>query len=225
MDTKDIQGHSFTDSKGRVWPIRITVKSVRDVKLRKGIDLRELVNDECKPFLTLISDAVALAETLFIVCGAEAHGLSEDEFCDLFHGDVSENAANAFGAAFVDFFPNPQLRKSITELLGLVRELRDEIVEAASTKVTEAIESTDKASIVKSIEQQASSESIPTRDRCENCSGCSTPGSKVHSETLKSHCESRYRAMANIMALIEAVNTGKRVHPDKFYSGHREKRL
>lgn len=176
MDAVEKQLHSFADSSGRVWPIRITVKTVRDVKLKKGIDLRELVDDECKPFLTLISDAVALAEVLYVICGAESQGMTEDEFCDEFGGDVSENAATAFGAAFVDFFPNPQLRKSITELLGLVRELRDEIVGAAASKVTEAIASTDKSSIVKSIEQRASSESTPTIEQCASCTGCSTPG-------------------------------------------------
>lgn len=165
----------FTDAKQREWVFRITNKTVRDIKFALSIDLRELLNDECKPLMEMISDSLKLSQVLFVACRDQLseRNVSEDDFLDGIYGDVSEKAAEAFCEAFIDFFPNPQLRKSITELLGLVRELHDEIVGAAASKVTEAIASTDKSSIVKSIEQRASSESTPTQERCENCSGCS----------------------------------------------------
>lgn len=145
--------HSFKDELGRSWSVRITNRTIRDVKDRNGIDLRELLNDECRPLLALISDSLRLSDVLYTACRDQALelGVTVDDFLDGFFGDVSERAGEAFCSAFVDFFPNPQLRKAIHDMLGLTRKLRDEIATEASHRVSTAIESTDVSSIAKSI--------------------------------------------------------------------------
>lgn len=150
---------SFTDQAGRTWVVRITNRTIRDVKDRLKIDLRELLNDECRSLLALISDSLQLSQVLFIVCSDEvkAKSIDEDSFLDAIYGDVTEAAGEAFCSAFIDFFPNPQLRQAIDQMLGLTRKLRDEIATEAHQRVTQAIESTDVISIARSIVSPASS--------------------------------------------------------------------
>ncbi len=151
---------AFSDQSGRTWNVRITNLSIRDVKARHGLDLRELLNDECRPLLELISDSLKLSEVLYTICREQAieQGVTVDHFLDAFYGDVSEQASEAFCNAFVDFFPNPQLRQAIHDVLGLTRKLRDEIATEASQCVAAAIASTDTQSIAKSIVLPVSSE-------------------------------------------------------------------
>ena len=152
--------NQFKDQEGRQWIVRITNRTVRDIKQKLGLDLRELLNEECRPLLGLISDSLRLAQVLFIACDeqAKAAGITEDAFLDAFYGDVVDTAGDAFSVAFVDFFPNPQIRAAITEMLGLSRKLRSEIATAASEKVAAAIASTDTSSIANSIVSRGSSE-------------------------------------------------------------------
>ncbi len=149
----------FTDQEGHSWQVRITNRTIRDVKDRLNLDLRELLNDECRPLLALISDSLRLSDVLYIACREQALelGVTVDDFLDAFYGDVSETAAEAFCSAFVDFFPNPQLRKAIDDMLGLTRKLRDEIASEASQRVSAAIQSTDTSLIAKSIVSPVSS--------------------------------------------------------------------
>ncbi|MDZ4848101.1 MAG: hypothetical protein SGI77_02310 [Pirellulaceae bacterium] len=150
---------SFTDQAGRDWVVRITNRTIRDVKDRNGVDLRELLNDECRPLLELISDSLRLSDILYTACREQALelGVTVDDFLDGFYGDVSETAGEAFCRAFVDFFPNPQLRKAIDDMLGLTRILRNEIATEANLRVQAAIASTDIESIVKRIVSPESS--------------------------------------------------------------------
>ncbi|MDZ4852438.1 MAG: hypothetical protein SGI77_24380 [Pirellulaceae bacterium] len=150
---------SFTDQAGREWVVRITNRTIRDVKDRNGVDLRELLNDECRPLLALISDSLRLSDILYTACREQALelGVTVDDFLDGFYGDVSETAGEAFCRAFIDFFPNPQLRKAIHDMLGLTRKLRDEIATEASHRISAAIESTDVSSIARSIVSPVSS--------------------------------------------------------------------
>ena len=150
---------SFTDQACRTWTVRITNRTIRDVKDRLKIDLRELLNDECRSLLSLISDSLQLSQVLFIVCTDEVKekAIDEDSFLDAIYGDVTETAGEAFCSAFIDFFPNPQLRTAIAEMLGLTKKLRNEIATEASQRVAAAIASTDVGSIAKSIVSPGSS--------------------------------------------------------------------
>jgi hypothetical protein len=154
----------FVDANGIRWHVRITVRTVRDVKDRLGIDIRELCNDEARPLMELIADAIEMPRVLFVCCReqAAAANIDEDAFLDAIYGDVIDTAGAAFCQAFIDFFPNPKLRKTIATMLRMVRELRDEIVTEAETKVSSAIESVDVTSIAKSIVSPESSALLPT---------------------------------------------------------------
>lgn len=149
---------TFTDHEKRDWHVRITNKTVRDVKFALSIDLRELLNDDCKPLMELVSDSLKLAQVLYVACREQLNdrNVSEDSFLDAIYGDVSEKAAEAFCEAFVDFFPNPQLREAISKMLGFAREMRTEMAIQANETLTKAIESTDVKQIISSFVPQES---------------------------------------------------------------------
>ena len=150
----------FKDTENREWIVRITNKTIRDVKFALSIDLRELLNDECKPLMEMISDSLKLSQVLSVACRDQLkeRNVNEDDFLDAIYGDVSEKAAEAFCEAFVDFFPNPQLREAITKMLGFAKEMKTEMAIQANETLTKAIESSDVKQIVSSFVPQASSE-------------------------------------------------------------------
>jgi hypothetical protein len=147
---------TFTDSEGREWLVRITNRSVRDIRDKLGLDIRELINDNCEPLLKFLSDSVRMSEVLYIICGDQAkeRGVSEDSFLDGFCGDVADQASQIFSEAYCDFFPNPQLRAALAQIVGVTTEIRDRSATAAQAMIAEAVESTDIDSIVKSIVRQ-----------------------------------------------------------------------
>jgi hypothetical protein len=167
---KTITTPHFCDVDGRRWSVRITVRTVRSLIERLGIDIRELCNDEAKPLVALISDVIELPRVLYVVCADQAKEavVSEEEFLDKIYGDVLEYAGAAFSEAFIDFFPNPQLRNSIATMLRLVKELRNEIANDAENRVNQAIESVDVISIARSIVSPESSESTQASSASEN---------------------------------------------------------
>jgi hypothetical protein len=144
--------NSFTDADGRQWVVRITNRTVRDIKDKLGLDVRELLNDETKPLLELLSDSLKLSSIVFVACAEQAKekGVTEDQFLDAIYGDVGEQMAEAFSVAYIDFFPNPKIRHALSEILGTTRKLMDEIASEASEKVSAAIETTDIDLIAKS---------------------------------------------------------------------------
>jgi hypothetical protein len=150
---------TFVDQLGNTWIVRITNRTIRDVKDQLGLDLRELLNEECRPLLALISDSLRLSEVLFVACRQQAteRDLGLDGFLEGIYGDVSDKAGEAFCEAFVDFFPNPQLRQAIHDMLGLARQLRNEIATEANQRVQAAIASTDIGLTAKRIVSPASS--------------------------------------------------------------------
>jgi len=150
--------NSFTDADGRQWVVRITNRTVRDIKDKLGIDVRELLNDETKPLLELLSDSLKLSSIVFVACCEQAKekGVTEDQFLDAIYGDVGEQMAEAFSVAYIDFFPNPQLRDAITKMLGLNREIKTEAAIKANEVMSGLVESSDAKSIVNSMPLRAS---------------------------------------------------------------------
>jgi hypothetical protein len=150
--------NSFTDADGRQWVVRITNRTVRDIKDKLGIDVRELLNDNMQPLFGLLSDSLELSRVLFVACSDQAkeRGVSEDSFLDGFIGDVCEEAVEAFCTAFTAFFPNPQAREGLTSFLGMVKALQTEALNKATEQLQESIKSSDLTSIGASIASQES---------------------------------------------------------------------
>ncbi len=111
---------SFNDQAGRTWNVRITNLSIRDVKARHGLDLRELLNDECRPLLELISDSLKLSEVLYTICREQAieQGVTVDHFLDAFYGDVSSRQAKLFVMRLSIFSRIPSYDKRSTMCWG-----------------------------------------------------------------------------------------------------------
>lgn len=110
----------YTDTKGREWPVRLTVRTVKSI--------RDEVTDGEKPFdildisggvvlAKLNTDPVLVSDTLWIICRelAKERGVSQDDFLDSLTGDAILDAGAALVEALADFFPKlegAQVRKA-----------------------------------------------------------------------------------------------------------------
>jgi hypothetical protein len=111
-------GHQFTDTTGRVWPVRLDIATARRVRSDTGVDLcgpnvAETVQD-------LAADPIGLVDVLYLVCvPANESWVTADEFGSAMGGDAVEHALDALVGALSDFFPNPAgraiLRRALEE--------------------------------------------------------------------------------------------------------------
>lgn len=122
--------HSFTDSKGREWPIAITIGAIKRVKDATGVNLLtpELPRKECEmtlrgtkkaPLATeLHFNLELLAEVIYQLYKpvADERKISDDEFCDSMSGLSMKAAKDAFMEEWADFSRDsgrPELEKVI----------------------------------------------------------------------------------------------------------------
>jgi len=101
---------SFTDNKGRVWHVNITVGDCRTVKQMTGVDLGNLLANEFAELNRLLGDIVLMVDVIYVCCKdeADANEITDVEFGQSLAGDSIEAACNAFIEAYADFCPSRQ---------------------------------------------------------------------------------------------------------------------
>lgn len=117
---------SFTDSKGRVWPVSITVSSLLRIRDLSGLDLARLDGfGEDGPVARVASDPLLLASVLWAAVQPDAidRAVSESDFQDSISGDAITSGADALLDALADFFPGAQSRL-LRKVVETARELR-----------------------------------------------------------------------------------------------------
>jgi len=121
---------TFTDARGRTWPVQITVGTLRRGKAL-GVDLAGAVGPK-GDFAKLFADPEAFVSLLLLLLGAElkAAGLGEDEFLEAVDGPTIERATLAFLEAVADF-TRPSLAKAMTCRLREVVAAETAAAEAA----------------------------------------------------------------------------------------------
>ena len=118
---------NFKDTMGRVWPVSLTVSSLRRIRDLVGVDLAALDGfREDGPVARVSSDPILLADVLYALCQNDADGrkLSREEFQDAIAGDCITAAQDALLEALADFFPGAQSRL-MRKVLATARELRE----------------------------------------------------------------------------------------------------
>ena len=120
----------FTDEQNRQWPIKITVKTVRQCRAI-GIDLGDIGNTESGLLSDLISNPELVADIAYIAVGklADERGVSGDDFAELLLGDYLQNLFEVVLQALVDFTPDPRDRVTLQMILkktkGAIDKVRD----------------------------------------------------------------------------------------------------
>jgi hypothetical protein len=127
----------FTDSKGRILRISITIGSVMRVKSQTGVDLLQIEKGE-KPLITrLWEDELLMAEILACLLSGQIEGLTEAEMYDCFDGETMIKAKNCFYEELIDFFQK-SARTERAELVRKQQALIKEVVQMATEKLKEA---------------------------------------------------------------------------------------
>lgn len=139
------QSRTFSDTKGRLWTVRITGFELKRVREMTGVRLADLDDDGYQPLGALLKDVEKLIDVLYVLCLDEANErkVSDVEFGRSLAGDVLTDAAEAFRRAFEDFCPS-QRRKAMQSLASKAKVLQ----EKAGDLVTAAIEQVDPEKII-----------------------------------------------------------------------------
>lgn len=131
---------TFKDAAGREWALSIDAWLVKQVRIRTGVELGKLLDDNMRPLMELVSNCEKLVDVLWVLCEEQAAKLAVDEsqFARGLSGDGLERAVLAFEEAFALFCPSRQ-REVLRALAAKVQQ-----VEAANVaKALAAIEAID----------------------------------------------------------------------------------
>ena len=156
---------SFTDAKGKTWPVEITIGTIKQIRTLLNADFGNPLEGDPPPLTRFLVDIEFIADVLFVVCqdDAEKHKITGLEFAKRLDGDASITAHDAFLEALSDFF----LRVRRPEVAALIQKSRDRVaraVEAASKVIASpAFDKTmdDEISGHLSTSMRESSESTP----------------------------------------------------------------
>lgn len=124
----------FTDSKGRVWPIRFTAPKLEAIRKRHGV---QLTSWDAPPFERLAADPELLVNVLWDSVTREAHpDVEAESFAEALDGDVLGLASEALMEAVTDFFP-PSKRSLRRSLLAKAAAIDAEAADLALAKLDE----------------------------------------------------------------------------------------
>jgi len=114
--------HTFNDTEGRTWKVRVTLGLVK--RWKTDIDLDVL--DDVEAIAGLAKNPVQLVDALYLACLAQADelGVDDEAFGECFDGAAIEQAAEALMGALVDFFQySPSQHRAMTKALDRMRAL------------------------------------------------------------------------------------------------------
>ena len=147
---------SFTDNKGRIWTIEVTVATVKRVRALCKVDLNSIVelDKNNKPSAELLerlsSDPVLLVDVLYAVCKPQADklGVSDEDFGEAMAGDAIEHATTALLEEVINFFPESK-RMVMQRILSASRKFS----EAARKKLEAELNGEFESRVVSTLEQ------------------------------------------------------------------------
>jgi hypothetical protein len=98
--------HSFTDTAGRTWSLRLTIAAVRGVRERAALDLCDLEGGELPLALRLERDPGLLLSALAALLEGQLQerGVSQADLEGSLDGSAYAAAAQAFWGELSDFF-------------------------------------------------------------------------------------------------------------------------
>ena len=147
---------TFTDNKGRIWTLEVTVATVKRVRALCRVDLNSIVelDKNNKPSAELLerlsSDPVLLVDVLYAVCKPQADklGVTDEDFGEAMAGDAIEYATSALLEEIIDFFPEAK-RLVMRKILSASRKFSD----AARKKLEAELNGEFESRVVSTLEQ------------------------------------------------------------------------
>ena len=123
---------TFTDNKGRIWTLEVTVATVKRVRALCRVDLNSIVelDKNNKPSAELLerlsSDPVLLVDVLYAVCKPQADklGVTDEDFGEAMAGDTIEHATTALLEEVINFFPESK-RMVLQRILSASRRFSE----------------------------------------------------------------------------------------------------
>lgn len=126
----------FKDINGKDWVIDIHLGSLELVREVCCLDLTKLFEDDMKPIGSLFADPYKLASVIWtLVSPPNSPESARSAFMMAFRADAIEAAAMALVDAVIDFFPSPQRRETLRELVKHVWEVANGIEKEAAELV------------------------------------------------------------------------------------------
>ena len=135
----------FVDSQGKEWVIELNIATARQIRSEMMKDSRFDQYDfmDYAGILAGVNDVFFAADLLYIVCRGQAEDMTAEEFGTRLKGKILFDAIAAFGAEYLDFFPDPTVAEKMRAVVEATREkqaaLRDAIVATWTEKVDEAL--------------------------------------------------------------------------------------
>ena len=147
---------SFTDNKGRIWTLEVTVATIKRVRALCKVDLNSIVelDKNNKPSAELLErlsfDPVLLVDVLYAVCKPQADklGITDEDFGEAMAGDAIEHATTALLEEVIDFFPEAK-RLVMRKILSASRKFS----EAARRKLEAELNGEFESRVVSTLEQ------------------------------------------------------------------------
>ena len=147
---------TFTDNKGRIWTLEVTVATVKRVRALCRVDLNSIVelDKNNKPSAELLerlsSDPVLLVDVLYAVCKPQADklGITDADFGEAMAGDAIEYATSALLEEVINFFPESK-RMVMQRILSASRKFS----EAARKKLEAELNGEFESRVVSTLEQ------------------------------------------------------------------------
>jgi len=118
----------FIDTQGRAWAVKIDVAQVKRVRGELGRDLVALIDGGIQALGKLLSDPVAVVDTLWVLCQGQHDGVTDEDFGRSMGGDALQDAAQVFVQELLDFFPDRSLRVVLRKGERKAREAMERLV-------------------------------------------------------------------------------------------------
>jgi len=150
--------HTFKDSEGREWRVRInvnTIERVRGIKIAgTHVDLYKLADDGFKPLSELCADPCKLVQVLYAILDPEKVGVTAEQFGEAFAGDALHEATVAFAEELLDFFPEARTRDLLRKALAKGREVKDRMLDQGEKLIAEIQPEAEAAKIIETLAQE-----------------------------------------------------------------------
>jgi hypothetical protein len=123
--------HQFKDNQGRAWKVALNGWQLKKLKEQLDFDARDH-----QSIMQAAGDPVLLVNVLYLLCEEQATeaNISDKQFGEAMSGDAIDDAAEAYLAESIDFFPRSQ-RPALTKVLATVKDYQTRATELATEKL------------------------------------------------------------------------------------------
>lgn len=144
---------TWKDKNGKDWNCEITIKTLKQIKQRLGIDLLEPQESIKK----LIADKYLLCNVLYLahedIC--KQLNITDEDFGGLLVGDTIDDATKALIDSLISFFPVQQ-----REMLAKITNKREQVMAAIYQKMGQEIDNLPMEKVIEEIQKLFGGKSI-----------------------------------------------------------------